>query len=247
MGAVYSAKRWVMSPVIARRRSKATDDLNPAVRSMMAAVDYRSSARRFLNKMVANPDLLVDVDLRAGAVVIDVGAYRGRWTEKLLGHVGPSSDVSIHAFEPMPGPRTHFTRLLADDQRVHLHPYGLARRDFHTSMTLAGPGSSLFVDHTADNAVGTKEVELRDVSAVLDELKVDRVDVIAVNIEGGEFELIDRMYATGWLRRTGTVFVQFHEFAPGAYRGVRRSRRQLSKTHDVAWRYPWVWERWDIR
>jgi FkbM family methyltransferase len=246
MGAIYSAKRWVMSPVIARRRSKA-EDFNPALRSMMAAVDYRPSARRFLNKIVGNPDLLVDVDLRPGAVVIDVGAYRGRWTEKLLGHVGPSSDVVVHAFEPMPGPRTHFTRQFAGDSRVHLHPYGLAGHDFNTSMTAAGPGSSLFVDREAAIAVGSNEVELRDVSAVLDELGVDRVDVIAVNIEGGEFELLDRMYATRWLRRTGTVFVQFHEFAPGAYRGIRRSRRQLSKTHDVAWRYPWVWERWDPR
>jgi FkbM family methyltransferase len=246
MSGIYSVKRRLMSPVIARRRSNAKD-FDPATRSLMAALDYRPSARHFVNKMVVSPDLLVDVDVRAGAVVVDVGTYRGRWTEKLLGHVGPSGDVVVHAFEPMPGPRRHFTRLLADDSRVHLHPYGLAGRDFNTSMTLAGPGSSLFVDRAADKAVGTNEVELRDVSAVLNELSVDRVDVMAINIEGGEFELLDRMYATGWLSRTGTVFVQFHEFAPGAYRGVRRSRRQLSKTHDLAWRYPWVWERWDPR
>jgi FkbM family methyltransferase len=213
----------------------------------MAAVDYRPSARRFVNKMVGSPDLLVDIDPRAGAVVVDVGAYRGRWTEKLLGHVGSSADVTVHAFEPMEGPRTHFTQLLGGDPRVHLHPYGLAGRDFNTAMTHAGPGSSLFVDRGADNAVGTSEVVLRDVAGVLDELSVDRIDVIAINIEGGEYELLDRMYTTGWLSRTGTVFVQFHEFAPGAYRGIRRNRRQLSKTHDLAWRYPWVWERWDLR
>jgi hypothetical protein len=43
------------------------------------------------------------------------------------------------------------------------------------------------------------------------------------------------------------VIVQFHEFAPGAYRGRRRNRRALAETHRCTWSYPWVYERWDPR
>ena len=112
-------------------------------------------------------------------------------------------------------------------------------------MTIDGLGSSLFGTPTTE--LGTTPVELRDVVEVLSELQLTKIAVLKVNIEGGEYELLDRLHAAGWLARIDTLFIQFHEFAPGAYRGYRRSRRWLSQHHEPTWRYPWVWERWDHR
>ena len=64
-------------------------------------------------------------------------------------------------------------------------------------------------------------------------------------IEGGEYELIDRLHESGWLPRTGVVIVQFHEFTPDAHRARRRNRARLARTHTCVWNYPWVFERWD--
>ena len=75
--------------------------------------------------------MLVDADLRPGAVVFDVGAFEGRWTERLLQNMdrAGSVDISVHAFEPALSALDNCRNLIGDDERVHLHPYGLSGRD----------------------------------------------------------------------------------------------------------------------
>lgn len=221
----------------------------PFNRAVFEANAYRPAMRRFFHAVRETPDLLVDVDLLEGAVVLDVGAYKGQWALRVLERAdarGPS-ELHLHAFEPEAGAVDELREAVAQDGRVEVHPFGLAGVDRVETMALAGPGSTVFVDTAASDEFGIVEVPLRDVDAVLSELAVERIDFAKINIEGGEFELIDRLHETGWLERTGTVIVQFHEFAPGAHRGRRRNRRQLAATHRCTWDYPWVFERWDPR
>lgn len=223
------------------------EDFNRAV---FEAHDYRPAMRRFREASRANPDLLIDVDLRPGAVVLDVGAYEGSWSSRVLQRAdagGSGLPLQVHAFEPEPNALALLRSSRDLDERVRVHPFGLAGADRVETMTLAGPGSSVF--GKADGAVGlgTIDIPLRDVSVVLEELAVDRIDFVKINIEGGEYELIDRLHDTGWLARTGPLIVQFHEFTPNAYGDRRRSRRHLAHTHRCTWSYPWVFERWDPR
>jgi len=74
--------------------------------------------------------------------------------------------------------------------------------------------------------------------------KIDEIDVLKINIEGGEYDLIDRLDQAGWLPRIRIVLVQFHEWHPKAYRRRRTNRRALQRHHREVWGYPWVWEQW---
>jgi FkbM family methyltransferase len=220
----------------------------PFNRAVFEANAYRPSMRKFF---YANreADILTDVDLPAGAVVLDVGAFEGHWARRVLDRAAArgSEDLHLHAFEPELGAVAHLRSSFGDDARVAVHPYGLAGADREATMTFAGPGSTIFGGRATPESFGTDEVPLRDVADVLTELRIDTVAFAKINIEGGEFELIDRLHETGWLPRIGTVLVQFHEFAPHAHRGRRRNRRQLSASHRCTWCYPWVFERWDLR
>lgn len=221
----------------------------PFNRAVFEAQAYRPSMRSFFEAARENPGLLVDVDLREDATVLDVGAFEGLWARQVLARAdarGPSRLV-LHAFEPEVGAATQLSEAMQSEARFKLHPFGLAGTDRVESLTLAGPGSSVFLSPTTTESFGTMEVPLRDVASVLSTLSVDRIDLVKINIEGGEFELIDRLYDTGWLSRTGTLIVQFHEFAPKAHRARRRNRRQLSETHRCTWSHKWVFERWDPR
>jgi FkbM family methyltransferase len=244
----YTTKRQLLRPLTAwrRRRAARLGPINPAV---FEAFDYRPAMFRFYKASHANREILFDVDLPEGAVVLDVGAYEGNWSKRVLERAaakGPS-DLRIHAFEPAPGAIDVYRAAVGGDPHVELHAYGLSGRDRVERMALAGLGSSIYVDPSAPKSLGSAEVEFRDVDAVLTSLAVDQVDLVKINIEGGEYELLDRLHETGWLARTRCVIVQFHEFAPDAYRGRRRNRRQLSETHRCTWRFGWVYERWDPR
>jgi len=239
-------KRRLLRPVTAWRRRRA-HKLGPINRHVWAAQDYSPAMRRFYFAHKRNPELLVDADLGSPAVVVDVGAYEGSWSKRLLARaqVRDRQDVRIHAFEPQPGAIERCKQFIAAEPRIELHEFGLAGRRRVEQLTVSGPGASIYADSRSGPSVESVEIELRDVAEVLDAIDVDHIDLIKINIEGGEYELLDRLHETGWLRKIDTIIVQFHEFAPDAYRSRRQNRRQLADTHHCTWNYSWVYERWD--
>jgi FkbM family methyltransferase len=194
----------------------------------------------FIEATAAKPDILVDVDVDDRSVVLDVGAYSGDWSEQISQRYGST----IFAFEPDPTAFPKLVERLASHRNTRALSYGLGSRDHVASLALAGPGSSIY---GASGAFGSAEVQIRDVASVLDELGVDRVDLIKVNIEGGEYDLFDRLIETSWLHRMRLVSVQFHEWHRRAHSRRRRIRRSLRAAHEQVWNYPWVWEYWRRR
>jgi Methyltransferase FkbM domain len=88
------------------------------------------------------------------------------------------------------------------------------------------------------------DVEIRDVAPVFAELDAERIDLLKMNIEGAEFDVLERLAETGWIDRIDELLIQFHDWAPAAPRRRRMIRRVLARTHTEVWNYPWVWERW---
>ena len=152
------------------------------------------------------------------------------------------SGGTIHAFEPHPGSYAHIDERFDGDDQVRPHAYGLGASDATAVLELAGPGSSLHGGRRGDFA--TAEVAIRDVADVFAELGDDRVDFVKINIEGGEFDLLDRMLETGLTTRIRYLLIQFHEWHTRAHLRRRQIRRALSASHDEVWCYPWIWELW---
>jgi FkbM family methyltransferase len=194
----------------------------------------------FMAAMHANPDMLVEADLDARSTVIDAGAYDGEWSARVLARYG----CTIYAFEPDPFSFARLEERLGGEPNVRLFEHGLGASDGTATLTIAGPGSSMY---EVESPFGTTEVRVRDVADVLDELDVESVDLLKVNIEGGEYDVLDRLAATGWLGRTRYVSVQFHEWHPKSYARRRANRRALRRDHEEQWSYPWVWELWRHR
>lgn len=243
----FALKRRLLRPLTALRRRRWSSRCDPFTRAIYESQDYRPAVRRFFRASARDPRLLIGADLPTDAVVLDVGAFSGDWTERILERARSEglSDLVVHAFEPVPNFADRLERRFGADRRVNIHRYGLGGSDRATQLVVDGPGSSTVTSDVTGAALGRILVEIRDVDAVFGSLQVDRVDLAMINIEGGEFELIDRLHKTGWLGRIECVIVQFHEFAPGAHRRRRRNHRQLSESHTCAWSYPWVYERWD--
>ena len=211
-------KRRLMRPVTAWRRHRA-EQLGPINRHVWAALDYSPAMRRFYLAAKRNPALLVDADLGPSAVVIDVGAFEGSWSMRLLGQerLRDRGDLRIHAYEPEPGAIERCRQTISGEPRDRAAPvrprWPPARR---------APGRLRTGQHDLRRSSRqpqheSVEIELRDVADELEAIGADRVDLVKINIEGGEYELLDRLHETGWLARIETLIVQFHEFAPDAY------------------------------
>jgi FkbM family methyltransferase len=197
---------------------------------------FERSHRRWLADR-GDATLRLDYPLGPGAVVLDVGGYVGEWAGQVLGRFG----CTVHVFEPLPEFAEVARQRLAGHERAVVHAYGLAARTRVEPFTLAADGSS------ALRGGGGRSVPLRAAAEVFDELALGRVDLMKVNIEGGEYELIEHLIDRGLIGRIEHLQVQFHDFVPGAAGRMRALQRRLAATHALTWQYPFVWESWRRR
>jgi hypothetical protein len=65
-----------------------------------------------------------------------------------------------------------------------------------------------------------------------------------VNIEGGEYELLERLIDTDLVRAIGDIQVQFHNFWPEAASRMENVQNGLRRTHTPTYQYRFVWENW---
>jgi FkbM family methyltransferase len=123
---------------------------------------------------------------------------------------------------------------------VSVHAAGLAPEDGTATLTLSGDASS----HVRGAAGEQVEVELLGVDQMFDSL--GQVDLMKVNIEGAEYDLLDRMLDTGLVERVRDLQVQFHDFVPDARRRMLAIREGLSVTHSPTYQFDFVWENWRL-
>lgn len=234
----YRLKRALLTPLIrARRRGAAGEP--PGARALLELHGYSAAARRLMATKAIDPDLLHRVDLDASSTTFDVGGYLGNGAADIHRLYGGR----VYTFEPNPGVFEQLEQRFAAEPAVTALPFGLAAADATVRLALDGPGSS--VQRGAASHAPTKEIQLRDVVRVIDELGGERIDLMKINIEGGEYDLLDRLIESGAIDRVRYLLIQFHEWHDDhAHRRRRQIRRGLRATHDEVWDYSWIWELW---
>jgi FkbM family methyltransferase len=169
----------------------------------------------------------------AGEPCLDVGGYRGDWTAELLMRYGARSIV----FEAVPEYAEHIRHRFRRNPLVTVHAAALGTSSGKAEIALASDGSSLT---GAGRRIPIDVVDVAEVFA-----QHPTIGCMKLNVEGAEYDLLDRMALLGLLARVASFRIQFH----GAENAGRRAaiRRALSPSHQLVFDYPFVWERWDRR
>lgn len=172
------------------------------------------------------------------------GAYLGdslaEWLEK-------SPNGSFYAYEPVP---KFFEKLEArfTHPNVHLFQFGISERDEFRHFSLlddATSGDGWRAEKVADGIQPKSvQVEFRSAS-VLRKVWPAEVDVMEINIEGGEHELLQILAESQLLNRVKQIFVQFHDVGSATEEFLSQARRTLAKTHRQIWSFDMVWEFWE--
>ncbi len=238
----YEIKVALMYPRKVYMRRK--ENLEPGfLRSALELHYYRPAFYDWMGAVNANRQLLHEADINADSTVIDAGAYTGEWAQEIMDRYNPT----IHAFEPDPRNYKQLARRAADNDRLIAYKFGLGDRNETAKMALEHLGSSIFSDTSGKTGVPFADVEIRDIADTWRSLALGQVDLMKINIEGGEFPLLERMIDTGLLKNVNCFMIQFHEWHPGAYHRRRKIRKALRKFHTLDWDYHFVWEKWSLR
>ena len=153
----------------------------------------------------------------------------------------------VIAFEPDPLNFKQLEKRSLKNPGLTCHSVGLGDKTEKVRITLEFLGSSTFAISEDKKDVKWAEVEIRDIVETWKTLALNRVDLMKINIEGGEFPLLERMIEADLTDKVDCFLIQFHEWHPGAYSRRRKIRKALSRTHRLVWDYHFVWEKWQLK
>lgn len=240
---LYRVKRAVLAPYIQYMRYKERHQTG-FIKHALELQYYRPEYYRFIGANMIDPEMLYTAPLGPDSVVFDVGAHNGDWAA----HVTEKYGSTIVLFEPDPESLPSLAERFRGRDKLRILDYGLHARDAVLEMTLKGMGSSFYNDPFPSSEVGKRvPVRLRDAAEVFKELGFSRIDLLKINIEGGEFDVLDRLIETAWMSRVRCLMVQFHEWIDDAHYRRFRIRHALRRTHEEEWNYDFIWEKWTLR
>jgi FkbM family methyltransferase len=181
---------------------------------------------------------LLNHDLNQDSMVLDVGGYQGSWSEQISLKYNPN----IFVFEPVPEFYAAIVDKFKHNPKISVFNFGLSDRNGLSKMTVQGMGSSIYLN--SQNMIG---VELRDITGFLIDSNIHHIDLIKINIEGGEYPLLNKMINDGVIDICEGIMIQFHE----SYLARRQAHalrleivRAIETTHTKVFSYPFVWEGW---
>ena len=190
-----------------------------------------------------------DARFRAGlslgpdSIVLDLGSFDGDFAA----YVSLKFGATCHAFEVVPEFCERIRTAAAGNAKLLVHPFGLAGATRQESIFLADEGSSTFVDRLSAGRRITIDL-VRASDWFSSALGARDVDLMKINIEGGEYELLEHMLEAGLVGRVRNLLVQFHEdVMPGAARRMQAIQAQLERTHRLTFQESFVWENWERR
>lgn len=235
---LYNIKKKVLKPYIWYMRHKEREKTG-FIKSALELHYYRPSFYGFIRANIEKPDILYDAPIKQGAVVMDVGGYIGEWAEKIQTRY----NARIFSFELDPSTLPRLQKRFASNPNVQCLDYGLGGQDCTLSLKQKDMGSTLY-DKAGDDHAASVTVQVRDIVKVMDELQLSNVDLLKLNIEGGEYDVLERLLESGKIRDVDCLMVQFHEWLDNANWRRFKIRRQLRKTHRQIWNHTFIWEQW---
>ena len=184
--------------------------------------------------------LRINYDLTEDSVIMDLGGYRGDWTNLMINKYNCTS----HIFEPVKSLVNKIALRFAGDKRVKSYDVAVGSEKKKCNIYHGQDETSLFSLGNDDNY---EVIKMMEVSDVLDKINLNFVDLIKINIEGGEFDLLDAIINKGLQTKFGNFQIQFHKVEDDSVERRDKIHEELSKTHVCNWNYPWVWENWQLK
>jgi FkbM family methyltransferase len=177
-------------------------------------------------------------ELDESSVVFDVGGYEGQWASDIFAMFC----CTIHVFEPVAEFADRIEKRFSRNKKIIVHKFGLSNETRKAAISVERDASSAFKHGTQ-----LQQIDLVAALEFLQQNNIRSVDLMKINIEGGEYDLFEHLISVGFVRNIKNIQVQFHSFVPDAERRMKNIQRDLTRSHFLTYQYPFVWENWKLK
>lgn len=190
-------------------------------------------------KVNGDKTLRLDYDLSKDSIVLDLGGYVGEFAQDIFDRYASE----IHVFEPVKSFYETIAKKFKNNDKVTAYPYGLSDSDKELFISNSADASSVFIKN--DDG---EQIQLKSIIKFLETKKINAVDLIKINIEGGEYEVLESLLEHDKIKMFKNLQIQFHDFIiENARERMENIQKQLAKTHELTYQYDFVWENWKLK
>lgn len=179
--------------------------------------------------------------LNKNSIVFDLGGFKGDFASDLFSRM----PCNLYIFEPVQKYYLTIKKRFILNNMIKVFPFGLSNKTESTIMELKGASSTTFIgeiDNAATNSI--EKVKLVDIVEFIDEQNISKIDLMKINIEGGEYDLLQRLLDTDKIRNIKYLQIQFHNLNKNSTQKKDDIRNLLQNTHTCEYCYKFIWENW---
>ncbi len=181
-----------------------------------------------------NRALFAQIELPKDPLILNIGGFMGDSTQFLQDLYGGQ----IHVVEPIPQYISTLKKRFSNNKNIKIIPMAVGARDSEIELKMQDDLTGIFA--TGNTTIKVKCININNLLEKLDK----KPDLIVMNIEGGEFEVLESMNLTRRTSHYPFLCLQFHNVFPEAVARRENIRTKLSRNHKELINFPWVWEVW---
>lgn len=180
--------------------------------------------------------LMLEHDLEKTSVVVDIGAYTGEWISQMV----KRHDCNYYALEPVEKFYDILNKRFEKHDNVKCYMAGISSCNEIKKINISGDASSVF------GSGKETEIILYDFQDFLKEHKIEKVDLVQVNIEGMEYEVLNSWLKNDTIKKIDKILIQFHDVEELNCIAERYKIQDnlLDAGFIKCFDYPFVWEAW---
>ena len=198
----------------------------------------KSRNRFFWNLRKGDKKLSLDYPLNENSLAFVVGAYKGDYVSKLY----TKFKCKIYCFEPIKEYYEFLQNKFQKEKKISVYPYGLSDKDEQVKFAKLGESSNPF-----ETAKKYELVNLKSFKSFKDSNQFLTIDLIYMNIEGGEYSFLDFLIDKEYILNINHLQIQFHKITKDSIQHRRNIRKRLQESHKCIFNFPFIWERWDLK
>ena len=189
-------------------------------------------------KIKGDKTLRLNYELDENSLVFDLGGYEGQWSSDIFAMYG----CTIHIFEPVEEFANQIERRFSRNNKIFVHKYGLGDSTRTVKVAVNGDESSIH-----RKGYDLRKAFLLRAIDFIQAHNFEQIDLMKINIEGGEYDLLEHLLDCGFIKHINNIQVQFHDFIPDAEKRMLNIQKQLGVSHCLTYKYTFVWENWRIK
>lgn len=176
---------------------------------------------------------LINYPLNENSIVIDVWWYIGIFSDRIVSKY----NCHIYIFEPVKRYYDILKDKYKDNNKINIFHFGLWNKNEELFINIDWERSSVFTEKGNE-----EKIIIKSFHEVFTDEKINKIDLISMNIEWWEYDLIDNIIDNAIIDKIDFLQIQFHDFVDNADNKRIDSIKRITNTHIINYSYPFVWE-----